>query len=138
MALDSGSLYAFTKQWGFLAGDVDVASGSFRTRPHHIQKYQDLLRRGWRGEGNPIKDMAKDIVARIEVGRTGIEIGVVDLWSLVRLLFVRDYVAGETRICARDDCPTPYFLLKRRGQKYCTHDCAVVVNVRRFRARTSK
>lgn len=44
------------------------------------------------------------------------------LWSLIRM-------------CENPDCPTPYFLEARKGQKYCSHKCAVLINVRRFRAR---
>lgn len=41
------------------------------------------------------------------------------------------------KICANPDCPHPYFLQKRKGQIYCSHPCAVLINVRRFRERES-
>ena len=83
--------------------------------------------------------MAKDITARIDVSPTaGVEIAVLELWNLVRFLFLRDYAAGKTRVCANKDCSSPHFLERREGQKYCTHKCAVLMNVRRFRERESK
>ena len=84
--------------------------------------------------------MAKDVVVRVDMTRKGegIDIAVVDLWNLTRLLFLRDYSAGRTRVCSNPDCSSPYFLQQRRGQKYCTHKCAVLMNVRRFREREAK
>lgn len=43
----------------------------------------------------------------------------------------------KIKICENPDCPSPQFAQQRRGQKYCTHKCAVLMNVRRFRARLS-
>lgn len=140
LTLDVDSLCAFTKRWGFLFGNVNAKSGSFRTSPDHIQWLQDLLRSAWRGEGQAIKKMATDISAGVVVTPKGIDIAVVDLWNLTRLLFLRDSAAGRTKICANRDCISLYYLEKRKGQRFCSHECAVLINVRRFRARlgTSK
>jgi hypothetical protein len=138
MALGVNSLYVFTKRWGFLDGDLDTKSGLLQTRPQHVEQFQNLLQRAWRGQGDAISEIAKDVVARIDIGSTGIDIAVVDLRNLVRLLFMRDHVAGRTKICANDDCRSPYFIQQRRGQKYCTHKCAVLINVRRFREQEAK
>jgi hypothetical protein len=32
--------------------------------------------------------------------------------------------ADKTRCCPHPDCPTPYFLAKRRNQRYCSEVCA--------------
>jgi hypothetical protein len=62
------------------------------------------------------------------------------LWSYLCYLFLVDYAEKRIGVCDRKDCPTPYFIRQRRGQRYCSHDCAVLENVRRFRAgkKTSK
>ena len=138
LMLDAGSLYAFTKRWGFLEGYVDAKKGRFRTRAEHIQPRQDLLRKGWRSEGGAIQEMAEDIKARVDVKPTGVEIAVLDLWNLIRLLFLRDHSAGRTKVCANKDCLSPYFLEQRKGQKFCSHKCAVLLNVRRFRERAAE
>ena len=137
MTLDVDSLYVFTKVWGFLDAEVDD-KGRLVARPQHLEQFQDLLQRAWRGDTKALSEMAKDVKARVDVGAKGIDIAVVDLWNLVRLSFLRDYKAGRTKVCANEDCPSPYFLEQRKGQKYCTHKCAVLVNVRRFRERQAK
>jgi hypothetical protein len=138
LMLDSGSLYAFTKQWGFLEGEVDANTGTFRTRACHVMPLQKLLQEAWRGDRQTIENIAKDVTARIDVSPSGAEIAVLDLWSLIRILFLRDHGTGRTKVCANPDCSSPYFLQQRRGQKYCTHKCAVLMNVRRFREREAK
>lgn len=132
---DVGSLYAFTKMWGFLTGDVDPLTGEVVSRLQQIAPIQKLLRRAWSGDSNAIKAIAKDVKARLDVRAKGIDIAVVDLWNLVRLLFLLDYWEGKTKICANPDCSSRYFLEQRKGQQYCSHKCAVLMNVRRFRQR---
>jgi len=148
MTLDVDSLYVFTKTWGLIAGDTDPLTGRFLTRPRDVQPFQHLLQKAWSGETYAISKMAKDesvpvqwryvTVPVVAVSKRHIDIAVVDLWNLVRLLFMRDYAAGRTKVCANPDCPSPYFLQRRRGQKYCSHKCAVLANVRRFREKEAK
>jgi hypothetical protein len=137
MTLDVDSIYVFTKVWGFLDADV-AGNGRLVTRPQHLEQFQDLLQRAWRGESKALSEIEKDVKARVDVGAKGIDIAVVDLWNLVRLSFLRDHKVGRTKVCANNDCPSPYFLEQRKGQKYCTHKCAVLINVRRFRERQAK
>ena len=61
-----------------------------------------------------------------------------DTWNLIRAAFLLDYKAGRARVCKNPDCPTPYFLRSRKGQEFCSHSCAVLINVRRFREREQK
>ena len=136
MALDVDSLYAFTRSWGFLdADDMEDHEGRIITRLHHVQPLQLFLQRAWKNEMPAIARMEKDVKARVDVHAKGIDIAVIDLWNLVRLSFLRDYKAGRTKVCTNPDCPTPYFLQQRKGQQYCSHKCAVLMNVRRFRQR---
>jgi hypothetical protein len=133
---DLGPTYRFTKRYGFLVGRVDVAGGSFIVDVPKIAGLQDLIRKAWAGDETTIKELERDLAPEIRllVRAKEIEIGVDDLWTLTRLLFLRDCGAKKTRVCANPDCPAPYFLQTRKGQKFCTHRCAVLVNVRRFRA----
>jgi len=135
LVLDAGSLYRFTKSWGFLNGQVEHNNRAFRTRPEDIAIYQSLLRRAWKGERRAIDDIARKVVARINVNPTGVEIAVDDPWNFASLLFLLDHAVGITKVCTNPDCSSPYFLQQRRGQKFCTHKCAVLINVRRFRER---
>lgn len=73
--------------------------------------------------------------ATLHVRRSGLETEVADLRTLIHVMFSRDYWDGRVKKCANPGCPAPYFLTVRRGQKYCSQQCAVLINVRQFRAR---
>jgi hypothetical protein len=34
------------------------------------------------------------------------------------------YYSGTLKVCANTDCATPYFISKRKDQKYCSPECA--------------
>jgi hypothetical protein len=138
LVLDLGSLYAFTKRWGFLVFDIDPSSGEAVTRVQQITPRQALLQQAWSGDGGAVNAIAKDARARLDVTAKGIDIAVVDLWNLIRLLFLRDYWEGKTKVCANPHCASRYFLEQRKGQQYCSHKCAVLMNVRRFRQRQTE
>jgi hypothetical protein len=101
---------------------------------------QDLLRRAWKGEARGIVAIEKEIEEGFEVGTFKLRYGspvlkTDDLWKYSCFLFLLSSAAGGSKICERDGCPTPYFIQRRRGQKFCSHECAVLVSVRRFRSK---
>jgi hypothetical protein len=117
------------------------------------QKMQELLRRAWRGERFAIVELEHDLMQkglRPWFGVTEKVLGLKDaptdaltlwaddIWTLVRIAFLMDYKEGRAKICANPDCPTPCFVESRKGQEFCTHKCAVLINVRRFRERQAK
>ncbi len=63
-----------------------------------------------------------------------IEAHLTELVPFMCLLFLRDRATEDTGVCENPDCPAPYFLRDRKGQQFCTHKCAVLINVRKFRA----
>lgn len=133
--LDLKAAEKFTRTYGVLA---EYPGGKQRMIDHvKIQGLQELIQRAWRGEPGELDEIAMDNIApetEFSATREGIEIRVSDLWTLIRILFLRDYAAGRARICAISNCPrTPYFLHARKGQRFCSHPCAVLENVRRFR-----
>lgn len=73
--------------------------------------------------------------AFMQIGAHGIEVRMADLWSYIRFAFAYDLAREKAKLCANRDCPTPYFIELRRGQLFCSHKCAVLINVRRFRER---
>jgi hypothetical protein len=42
-----------------------------------------------------------------------------DLWILIKYLFLLDHTAHKTGVCGYPDCPAPYFLKRRKDQKFC-------------------
>ena len=101
---------------------------------------QKLLQEAWRGDGEALDAIAVGLTDELELEAhtQGLELQVRDLWTLIRVLFLRDHASGKTKVCANPDCSARSFLQARKGQKYCSHGCAVLVNVRRFRAGLNK
>lgn len=99
---------------------------------------QGLLRDAWHGDKAAVEllttGLADDI--DLELRPNGIELAVRDLWTLIRILFLQDYASGNTKVCPNPDCRgMPCFLGGRKGQTYCSHKCAVLISVHRFRER---
>jgi hypothetical protein len=84
---------------------------------------QDTLGKAWTGDGEAIADIEGQVRNALEVQpsikRGGIELTTENLWSLICVLFLLDYKSGKTGVCGNPDCPAPYFLRKRKDQKYC-------------------
>jgi hypothetical protein len=98
---------------------------------------RDFLRRAW--EGGAILFMlpnAGDISLRVTP--TGKHLAVYEMWSLIQIMFARDWEEKLIKKCANPDCLAPYFCAVRRGQKFCSQKCGVLINVRRFRQREAK
>jgi hypothetical protein len=125
----------------YIIGDAGV---------REVQDKQRLLRKAWTKDPSALKVLwlggamadlvdAREPTSKIRVQpvatRIGIDLFAEDMWSFIRIAFLRDSLFGRTRVCSNTDCPAPYFLEARRGQSYCTHKCAVLMNVRRFRER---
>src|SRR5262249_52907581 len=106
----------------------------------HFLALQRELQDAWRGDREALEEMTTGLAAELELEADpkGLELRVRDLWTLIRLLFLRDHTRGKAKVCANPDCSTPCFIQVRRGQKYCSHSCAVLINVRRFRAGLNK
>jgi hypothetical protein len=73
-----------------------------------------------------------------KINAQGMTLHASDIWSFLRLAFMRDYVDGKTKICANLNCQTPFFLQGKKGQMFCSHSCASVAGVLRWRAKQAK
>jgi hypothetical protein len=104
----------FTKRWGPLhrSGWEEVG---------HKAKLavRNNLRAAWRGEENGFSKPRSPLPALLRLEKNHFEIQTHDLLGTVVTLFLRDHWAGKTAICANPDCLTPYFVKKRKTQKYC-------------------
>ncbi len=117
----------------------------FYVNEEEVTSAQELLRRAWRGESDAVKKVEEEAIrgthytkgleVRSSARAGGVEFVAGSLWSFMCILFLRDYGMDRARVCANPDCPAPYFLQARKGQKYCSQRCAVLINVRRFRKR---
>jgi hypothetical protein len=146
----------FIRKYGPLQGQrtyMGLKDGSpqFHESVDHFKSFQEVLRSAWTEDSKAIREIEhrveampyyderlglKGIRQKIWLGfrdRT-IDVYVDELERFICLLFFRDYVVGNVGVCASLDCPARYFLRSRKGQQFCSHKCAVLVNVRRFRA----
>jgi hypothetical protein len=145
MLITENSIRGFARQYGLPYSDWRM--GAYQLNKPDLVRMQSLLRRAWRDDIDAIADIEKgdpnapkDKVygpLRIDwsVTHKGIVASALDLWSFMRIAFLQDYSDGRTKVCANQDCPAPHFLQKRKGQEFCSHPCAVLINVRRFRDR---
>jgi hypothetical protein len=110
---------------------------------------QDILREAWAGDEKALSQMGigrlsgrtyGEFLIRPVITPVGVDLYAGDMWSFIRIAFLRDLFLKRPRICANQayGCPSPYFLESRKGQTFCCHKCAVQMNVRRFRERENK
>jgi hypothetical protein len=104
----------FIKRWGL---DDDLFAQLSLAKKLVVR---DRLRAAWRDDESVIQLMHH---SRIPVFlfpvRDGIKFEPQVWFQTVDLLFLRDHQAGKTAICANKDCPSPYFIRKRKTQKFC-------------------
>ena len=126
----------FTRTYGVLAHGYK--GGEAITIPvGQVFGFRNKLRRAWDGDEQAMMDIL-NLQTFLWVRPTGIEIVPEDLWTLVRVVFARDWWDERAKKCENPDCPAPYFLAVRKGQKFCSQKCAVLINVRHFREREAQ
>lgn len=146
---DLGALEAFTRRYGVVNWVTHptldplgqrVSDGTGGITAADVGRFRDYLRKAWAGDRYAVDQMLVDITATVRVGvpSAGLDLVIEDLWTLTRLMFLRDWRAGRTKVCASPDCPAPFFVAVRKSHKFCSHPCAVLVNVRRFRESKTK
>jgi hypothetical protein len=136
------AIASFIRQYGPLYMRGYLGENRFHERVSHFTQFQRLLREAWQGNDAAVRNLEARIEVRgsrakcwLSIKEKRVEVHVTDLERFICILFVRDYAIGTAKICANLDCPAPYFLQQRKGQQFCTHKCAVLINVRRFRER---
>jgi hypothetical protein len=134
---DPKAVELFVRKYGVLWGRLNEMTYEFDESCTGFSGAQATLCRAWRQDKEAMEDVEAQVQhaldARTSIKLGGVELTTENLWSFICVLFLRDHLAGKARICESPDCANPYFLAKRRGQKFCSHVCAVRENVRRFR-----
>lgn len=87
-------------------------------------KRVEHLRKAWQGDADALQKLRHQIEVlttfRFKIEGKRIELEPRDVWSKICFLFLCDQAAGKTAICANPDCHSPYFIKRRKTQKYCT------------------
>lgn len=140
----------FTERYGPLGTTTDdmaepeepfyIELGTFRY-------YQKALREAWeKRDARPFIDPENlkaglgfdwlPVDWKVRGGR--LEIRPASCRAYIGILLARDIATGCAKVCQNRDCPAPYFVAERRDAKYCSHRCAVAVNVKKFRQRQKR
>lgn len=83
---------------------------------------QENLRSAWSGNKEAVEQIREQLSRedfRFEIGRRRMILQPRTVFGEIMLPFLRDCQEGMTAICANPDCQSPYFIKKRRTQKYC-------------------
>ena len=106
----------FRKLWGPL---IVAADPEFLPIDARLG-FQDNLQAAWREDEKALAVFHQsEIPVIIKPTKRRIEIEPTELLHTINLLFLRDFWAGKIGICANKDCPNPYYIKKRKTQKYC-------------------
>lgn len=84
---------------------------------------RDWFRKAWTGDEEGMKWVQEKLNRQsyaIAVENRQVTMNPKSLFGTMSLLFMRDYAAGKTAVCANPDCHSPYFIKKRKTQIYCT------------------
>jgi len=110
---DPKAFKAFTKRWG------EIWEGWEEIRRHEAKLgVRNNLRRAWRGDENIFSQPSR-LLVWLTTAKWPFEMQTRDLIGTLQILFLRDHLAGNTAICANPDCVRPYFIRRRKTQKYC-------------------
>ncbi len=131
----------FIRTYGVLA--LHYKGESIVLPVQDVLNHRDELRVMWEGKTSSPLLTAMDTETTLLIGpliaqansNAGIQIQVKNLGTLTGLLFTQDYSEGRLKKCENPDCPAPYFRAVRKGQKFCSQKCGVLINVRHFRER---
>ena len=106
---------------------------------------QSLLREAWKGEklavqviqhGGDLRHAQDEAFGppRLTVAPSskGIVIYAKDLWNFIRVAFLLDYERGRTKVCGNPECFLPYFLARRKDQKFCERGECTAYAQRRY------
>jgi hypothetical protein len=133
---DRAAAWAFYDRWGPLMTESPTSpeqlESFYRAKnfpcPVIDLELRTALRQAWRGEKagegelpvRYIEDSAGRYMKFSWIFKAGkAELVAEDLWSAICVLFLRDRAAHKTAVCENPDCPAPYFIRKRKTQKFC-------------------
>ncbi len=130
----------FTRTYGVLARNYKGESIALPVQD--VFESRDDLRAAWEGKTYDSLFTSMDTETSVLMGpliaqanaNAGIQIQVKNLRTLIGLLFAQDYWEGRLKTCENPDCENRYFRAVRKGQKFCSQRCGVLISVRRYRA----
>jgi hypothetical protein len=139
LRLEQDSIQAFIKTYGLLHSDdtvykkpqqsdaSELCIGQDLTFLESVEDFayaQDLLRRSWTQDLLATVEIEGELEDGFEIESLVVAYGTVtlktsDLWKAICFLFLLGYFNGVLRKCHNPDCAAPFFIARRRTQKFC-------------------
>lgn len=148
---DQKAMAAFIKRYGALGvspEEVGEAGDPVWLSLETFHLTQERLRAAWRKRDHRLfvdPDRLKGATGYEHVLRLNWEMRDGELvmrlaswYDYVAILLARDVAERRARVCGNPNCVAPFFVANRTDTMYCSHPCAVVVNVHRFRRRQQR
>jgi hypothetical protein len=142
-AEDPKAAEAFIKQYGLLHIDdekhVTNEEGRFTVFGPSLISERDRFRKSWYDEKlHPLRvlhiedsfDFSVEFHVQLQLESGTVDLVPGDLWTLICFLFQRDYY--KLGYCENPDCPAPYFVKKRKTQKFCEAGPCVAFKQRKY------
>jgi hypothetical protein len=109
---------------------IERAKEMEEEQPNPVLRHRDMLRKIWRGHEHA-NDWVKLLLYsslpttdRVAFNLKRGEIVYVPNGELETVVFSLFRNSSLAKICEADDCPSPYFIAKRRNQRYCSAACS--------------
>jgi hypothetical protein len=118
---DPRSVTGFLKQYGLLL--ARPMAKVFEIHHVDLADAQRTLTAAWSGEPVTFTAMEgvveENVNAAVLLSEGYVRLAIQNLWATICFLFLKDFQAGKIVVCGNPDCPAPYFVAKRRTQKFC-------------------
>jgi hypothetical protein len=140
--LNLETLKMFTRVYGPATSDMTKIPGlgkPFKVDRDMVGYMRERVRRAWSERDAKrlwLFDNVEfyDLLPLTLAGKT-LQLAPADVFTYLRLLLTRDISEGRARICKNPDCPNPYFITRRRDQKFCEWKCANLITQRKYQER---
>lgn len=130
--LESGWEFGVTRRLGLSERVIAHAKAIADAQPNPALWKRDVLRRIWRSDEDA-NDYVKLLLYSSEMSPHRVEFN----WkrgeivyqpqdNFERAVYALFRNSGLAKVCENADCPAPYFIARRRTQRYCGEDCALV------------
>lgn len=130
VALTEETCIRFLKIYGGpLFGPADL-DDTFSESLADLKNKQQLLRDAWNGDGTAKTEIEAYVedeanveehihVETVQLHYGYIGLNITSLWVLIAMQFLQYEAAGKLGFCTNPNCGAPYFVRKRRTQKFC-------------------
>lgn len=127
LKLDGKAVERFERNYGklsrgFMLDAKNPSSPSDEGRLANYATSQNMLRQAWSWDFEDLASFTENLSGddfKVTLRNAGLVISTDSLEEFIELLFILDAKKNKTGSCANPHCVAPYFIKKRKTQKYC-------------------